>query len=140
VTREERGLRPVRLALAAAALLLVALAARSFAGVYVQGGSMEPTLSAGDLVVCRRAPVTATEGDVVLIPRDGWSAGVLHRVVATGLDGAYTTRGDANPTPDRDPVRPAALLGRAVFSVPLGACVRALVRLARWCYTHKPIA
>jgi signal peptidase I len=136
VTREESGPRPARIALAAAALLVAALAARSFGGVYVQGGSMEPTLVPGDLVVYRRAPVTAVEGDVVLIARKGWPAGVLHRVVAAGVDGTYTTRGDANPTPDRDPVPPGRLLGRAVISLPSGRVLRALVAASRWCYTR----
>jgi signal peptidase len=136
VTREESGPRPVRIALAAAALLIAALLARSFGAVYVEGGSMEPTLTPGDLVVYRRAPVTATEGDVVLIAREGWPSGVLHRVVATLEDGTYTTRGDANPIPDRDPVRPAAVLGRAVLAVPSGRALRALVAASRWCYTR----
>lgn len=136
MTREESGPRPVRIALAAAALLVAALAARSFGGVYVQGGSMEPALTPGDLVVYRRAPVDAGEGDVVLIARDGWPSGVLHRVVATRVDGAYTTRGDANPTPDRDPVPPARLLGRAVVAVPSGRVLGALVAASRWCYTR----
>ncbi len=140
MTGEERGPRPVRIVLAAAAILVAALVARSFGGVYVQGGSMAPALTAGDLVVYRRAPVTPVEGDVVLIARKGWPSGVLHRVVATCLDGTYTTRGDANPTPDREPVPPTALLGRAAASVPFGEAMHVLVRVARWCYTHKPIA
>ena len=140
MTREERVPRPVRTALVAAAVLAAVLAARTFGGVYVQGGSMAPALTPGDLVVYRRAPVAAVEGDVVLIARKGWPAGVLHRVVATRVDGTYTTRGDANPTPDRDPVPRASLLGRAVLSVPFGEGVHTLVRVVRWCYTHNPIA
>ncbi|HEY5276477.1 MAG TPA: S24/S26 family peptidase, partial [Coriobacteriia bacterium] len=63
---------PVLLAAAVAAWALSCLTA-----VYVGGGSMSPTLIAGDLAVARKGSSGVKVGDVVLISKPGWPDGVL---------------------------------------------------------------
>jgi signal peptidase I len=119
--------------------LTVLVWACSVVGVsVVQGSSMAPSLVPGDLLVFERVARSVSPGDVVVIPRPGWPAGVAHRVVRGSAAGVLQTKGDANPVPDRDPVMQAALLGRVVARVPSGALARAVaVRLRRW-YTRVP--
>jgi signal peptidase len=90
----------------------------------VLSGSMEPTLSPGDLVVVRPVdPAALQVGDVVTFqPHPGDPALVTHRVTAiSAVDGevsALMTRGDANLVPD-DLVLPQQVQGRVLYSVPL---------------------
>ena len=114
--------------LASAAL---AWALTSFIAVYVGGDSMSPTLIRGDLVVVRRALGPVRAGDIILMAKTGWPAGVLHRVIAITMDGRFQTRGDANPVPDLDPVRPASVRGVLVFALPTGKVMALLDALAR---------
>lgn len=60
------------------------------------GGSMYPTVKAGDWVLA--VPGRPARGDVV-IARHGASM-ILHRVVETLPDGRAVTKGDALPSPD----------------------------------------
>ena len=85
-------------------------------------GSMEPTLSANDLVVIRSADACSA-GDIVVY-QSGDSL-VIHRVVRVE-DEYVVTKGDANNTED-DPVPLSAVKGRMLFAVPfLGVPVRLL--------------
>jgi len=122
------AVRVVALALAAAATAWVA---NGYRAVYVGGGSMSPALAQGDLAVVRRGGRGVAEGDVVLVARPGWSAGVLHRVVAVGLDDTLVLQGDANPTADRDPVRATAVLGVVAVVIPTGRTLAAAESLMR---------
>lgn len=87
-------------------------------------GSMEPDLPPGTLVVVR--PVDAEDialGDVITFQLESGKPTVAtHRVVAVGtrLDGeqVFTTQGDANGIPDRNPVREVQVQGRLWYSVP----------------------
>jgi signal peptidase I len=121
--------------LPAAAALGAVLAVPALTGgpsrlVVVAGTSMEPTLSAGDVVVVwpRRS---YRRGDVVVypVPRpDGGRAPlVIHRVVG-GDAGGYRTRGDNKAAVD--PWRPAAgeLVGAQVVVLPRVGVVLALLR------------
>jgi len=88
-------------------------------------GSMRPTYAPGTMVVVR--PVDAARispGDVVTYQiASGRPEVVTHRVVAVGVgaDGerTLTTRGDANSSPDPEPVRPVQLRGTVVYAVPV---------------------
>lgn len=87
----------------------------------VVSGSMGPALHAGDVVVA--APRSAAQlraGDVVVHESAPGSSTALrtHRLVARGADGTWTTRGDANPTPDSDAVDPAQVRGVVVLVLP----------------------
>lgn len=95
----------------------------------VAGRSMEPALVPGDL--CLASPwARPRPGDVVLFSRDR-ERPVLHRVLAVDPQGGLLTRGDANATPDRDPVVASAVRGRVVAVLPLGRAFRGWMRAAR---------
>ena len=92
----------------------------------VMSGSMEPSLTAGDVVVAR--PVTREQtvsGTIkpghVLLAEAPNSEGSLftHRVVAQNPDGSFVTRGDANAAPDPAPLPAGAVKGIEVIRVPL---------------------
>lgn len=76
---------------------------------YVETGSMEPTLNAGDGFVAIPAAITgpAEPGDVVVFNAEHIHDGglVTHRVLGEQA-GGYVTRGDANPTTDQDGQEP----------------------------------
>lgn len=109
-----------RVSLVALAAAATAWAALCFAGVYIGGDSMSPTLVRGDFVIARRGVAGVRAGDVVLVEKPGWPSGVVHRVVGVEFDGAVRLRGDANPTPDLDPVPRASVRGIVVLVLPTG--------------------
>lgn len=110
----------------------------------VRSGSMEPTISVGDVVVARpfgahqKVPV----GRVMLFEAPTGVAGTpairLHRVVASLPDERFTTAGDANASNDARPVPRADFRAQALILVPyVGRPVawlaeRNLVALALW--------
>lgn len=111
-------------ALAVLALAVVIPRARGATPYAVNGGSMEPTLRRGDLVVVRPvAPDAVGVGAIVTYQLEsGQPTVATHRVVATGvLDGrrVYRTQGDANDTADVDWVLPDQLRGELWYRVPL---------------------
>ena len=65
-------------------------------------GSMEPGISAGDVVLASPDPVIEdTVGKVITFDNPGREGHILtHRVVSIDDDGSLVTQGDANPTPD----------------------------------------
>jgi signal peptidase len=93
----------------------------------VVSGSMRPTVAPGDAVVVERvAPESIETGDVVTYRTrrgtDGEQQFVTHRVVRVldrpdGL--AFRTKGDANESPDPQPVPAADVVGRVVLVLPL---------------------
>lgn len=88
----------------------------------VLSGSMEPALSAGDLLIVAGREAYEV-GDVVVF-QDG-SMAVTHRIIAVGED-EVITRGDANNTED-DPISPSQIKGEVVLAIPLvGYVVRAI--------------
>lgn len=86
--------------------------------VRVVGMSMHPALHAGDLALVRRGS-GARVGQIALLVAPGHGA-VLHRVVGVAPDGAVRTRGDANPTDDREQTPAWAVTGRVTLVVPIG--------------------
>ena len=94
--------------------------------LYVAGESMVPALRAGDMIVYRRYGPVAQVGDLVVYEHD--DALVVHRVAGCQLDGSLRTRGDANATPDADPVLPDAVRGVVAVIVPLGKALTVLER------------
>lgn len=120
------GTRTRRIAAILGAVVLVAAVAPFVAfavpqvvgadhGFVVLSGSMEPSISPGDVVFVASGPVGV--GDVVTY-QTGNDVPTTHRVVEA-VDGAYRTKGDANENADRAMVQPDQLLGRVVFVVPL---------------------
>jgi signal peptidase I len=92
----------------------------------VLSGSMEPTLSTGDVVVVKRIrPAQAGVGDVVTF-RDPRGRLVTHRVRAVRERSGrfeFVTKGDANNASERWTLGPDGELSRAVFRVPLAGRV-----------------
>lgn len=107
------GIVEVLLWLAAATgLLCVVLAVLAFSMnitlVLFRTGSMEPTISAGDVAVVQQIPATEVEvGDVLTVERPG-QLPVTHRVTSVGPgegpeERTITMQGDANETEDPYP-------------------------------------
>jgi signal peptidase len=66
----------------------------------VLSNSMQPTFSAGDVVVTRALPTGSVRvGDVIVFQPPNAPKPVIHRVTSL-RDGVITTRGDANPVDD----------------------------------------
>lgn len=112
------------LGLAGGLLLAVALPFAFHARPYtVLSGSMEPAISAGDLVVVQRiAPLDARIGDVVGFAdpaRDGRTT--THRVAGVRRDGdelEFVTKGDANNATETWRVATDGELGRVGYRIP----------------------
>ncbi len=134
VGRAPRGLLSF-LGTAAVAVVLSVIAAIGIAAIVVPAAtgstpltvltsSMEPTMPAGTLVVVRpTAPEDITPGTVLTYQlRSGEAAVVTHRVQQQLrlADGSYTwiTQGDANPSPDPDPVREVQARGTVWYAIP----------------------
>jgi len=125
-------LRVVGAALSAAALLLavgVALATvvvprlMGASPYTVLTGSMRPTWEPGTLVIVDPVDPAAVEvGDVITFQLEpGVPDVVTHRVVGinvTGDDRSFVTQGDANGSPDAEPVLPEQVRGRVAYAVP----------------------
>jgi signal peptidase I len=88
----------------------------SVAYLVVDGTSMKPGLSAGDLVVVRSADGYAA-GDVVAYQSPIANRTFVHRVLRTE-EGRFVLKGDANPYPDAGRPGVAAIDGKLWFAVP----------------------
>ena len=123
--------RVVRRTFGAVAVLAWGLVLLVYGATVVRGGSMEPTLKPGDVVVYRRGDAGLKRGDVVLFEHEGWTGGVLHRVVQIGGDGTLRTSGDANAVDDREPLRYEQVRGVAIAVIPTGRLGQAVVEALR---------
>ena len=112
--------------LAGMLLAVVTLALGWSHGVlYVEGGSMQPALYPGDLIVYRRIGHEPVRGDLVVFRHDG--SLVVHRVVRVAPDGALTMRGDANRTSDPSSVSADDVRGTVLAVLPAGRAAARLV-------------
>jgi len=86
----------------------------------VATGSMEPAISAGDVIVIKKgAPEAVALNDVITFyPYEGSLTRVTHRVVAIAQEG-FLTQGDANDERDENPVTPPMYIGEVVLTIPL---------------------
>jgi signal peptidase len=111
--------------LAAAALILAVALPLAFGDRphTVLTGSMEPTISAGDVVIdARISPPDARVGDVVTFrdPEDQ-SKLITHRVKRIRRSGShlwFVTQGDANNTTEHWRISANGELGRVVYAIP----------------------
>jgi signal peptidase I len=111
-----------RVVLGAGALLVLLSVLPTVAGwqtSVVMSGSMEPTVSPGDVVLVRPVdPADLQRGQIVLVD-DPDRPGQLrmHRLVGVE-DGRLRLRGDANPREDSSLVEPAAVHGTGALRLP----------------------
>jgi signal peptidase I len=96
--------------------------------LYVEGGSMQPALDAGDVIVYRRYGAAPRAGELVVFEHRGGL--VVHRVAAVMRDGRLRTRGDANSSLDGEPVDADSVRGTVALVVPSGRLVSRLVASA----------
>jgi len=100
-------------------------------GLYaVRSASMTPALKVGDLVVEERVdPTTIHVGDVITLATAN-GATVTHRVETVTPNDAgpvFTTRGDANASPDPVATFAGQVRGRVAWDVPLLGFLLAMV-------------
>jgi signal peptidase len=87
----------------------------------VMSGSMEPAMKPGGMVVCKSTPVDQVSiGDIIGLASEGKE--ITHRVIdISEKDGQlwFQTKGDANDSPDADPVSPnGPTVERVVYHIP----------------------
>ncbi|MHA7208373.1 Ig-like domain-containing protein [Arthrobacter sp. MDT1-65] len=96
-------------------------------GTVVQSGSMEPHISAGDVVLAGTlddgAPVPLGTVVEFTSPASAEPSGVektrLHRIVAGNPDGTFVTAGDANTDNDSTPLAREQITGQARLLIPM---------------------
>jgi signal peptidase len=104
----------------AVSLLFVGIRALGMASFVVTGGSMEPTIHKGSLVI--DAPVTADAlklGDIITF--DHYDQTTTHRIV--GIEGTangtmFSTKGDANQVGDPEPLTFPGRVGLVKLAIP----------------------
>jgi len=95
----------------------------------VSGNSMEPVITANDIVVIIPAITQPAVGDIITYRphfQSDEGASITHRVVGVVEEGNIT-KGDANELPDGN-VAPGDVIGIMVFKIPF---IGALVHFAR---------
>ena len=89
--------------------------------VIVSGGSMYPTLEAGDLVIVRKSS-SYRRGDIVSfrVPKGHAGAGakVIHRIVGGSAEDGFVLKGDNRSSTDLWRPKPPDILGRQWVRVP----------------------
>jgi len=88
---------------------------------YITTGSMEPTLPVGSAILVHEAPESYEIGDIItFFSKDNtiYDRPNTHRIVGIQSENGqtfYTTRGDANSSPDMKPVLSKNVIGRVVW-------------------------
>lgn len=97
--------------------------------VQVDGTSMEPTYSDGDLVLAKER-ASYDKGDVVTYVADvaGTDFPVIHRIVKVKTDGTYITQGDNRDEVDGFHVHDGNILGESWLRIPRAGMLPDLFR------------
>lgn len=100
----------------------------------VMSGSMEPSISTGDVVVVRPLDPTEYKQNRVVLVDDPDHADKLrlHRIVESNESGSLVLRGDANNDNDASPVAPAAVHGVGFLNVPYIGLPVYWITTAQW--------
>jgi signal peptidase I len=126
-------------ALTAVLCAAVVVSALAVFGWYLSGGrlmamttpSMCPTACVGSLVAVQAQEGAVHPGELVSFRPPGQNAIFTHRVVKVQDNGSFTTKGDAEASPDPWVVAPSDVVGRVSFTVAgLGWWLRALPMVA----------
>ncbi len=108
--------------LIAGLLAVAALPLFGYRATVVTGGSMQPSIGLGALVVSHPAsPDALRVGDVVTFRRPQAATDITHRIVAIEqVDGApsFTTKGDANDTADPNAITFTADVHKVILAAP----------------------
>jgi signal peptidase len=87
----------------------------------IASGSMRPSLDVGDIGIIAEVPADTIEiGDIIKYRSEG-GISIIHRVIdiqVTETTRHFITKGDANDSPDTEPVIPENVEGRLVFTIP----------------------
>src|ERR1700722_8135283 len=117
----------------------VSVSALAVFGWYLSGGrlmvmttpSMCPTVCVGSLVAIQPLEGALHPGELVSFRPPGQSSTFTHRVIKVEDNGSFTTKGDAEASPDPWVVPPSDVVGRVSFTVAgLGWWLRALPMVA----------
>ncbi|MFF7635281.1 signal peptidase I [Kitasatospora sp. NPDC008050] len=100
--------------------LPMAAVALGWSPAVVVSGSMEPSISRGDVAVVQPVKATEVGGGAIVAFRDSSHGGQLttHRAIKRENGDSYVTKGDANRTPDAALVTPDKLDGVVAVLVP----------------------
>uniref|UniRef100_UPI000A94A827 signal peptidase I n=1 Tax=Rhodococcus marinonascens TaxID=38311 RepID=UPI000A94A827 len=96
-------------------------------------GSMVPTYPPGTLIVVKPEDSPAlTAGDAITFQMESGNPEVVtHRIIMVRKNSqgetTYVTQGDANPSPDANPVVPEQVRGKVWYSVPYMGYVNSLI-------------
>jgi signal peptidase len=79
---------------------------------------MEPAIKTGSIIIVKQTSINQiSKGDVVSFVSNGLP--VTHRVFNISSDKTkIVSKGDANPNPDIDLVKPDSIQGKVLFSIP----------------------
>lgn len=92
----------------------------------VVSGSMEPVFYRGDIVIVQKSdflgiqefnPLDAKKGDIIIYNANWFPEPVIHRIIDIKKDENglyYITKGDNNPVPDPEKVRPSQVTARVI--------------------------
>ena len=88
----------------------------------VPSGSMVPVIDPGDVVLVVPTQTNAIKvGEIIEYRDTKENINIVHRVIAITGNAPnlfFITKGDANNSPDPDPVSPQAVMGREIFIIP----------------------
>ncbi len=87
-----------------------------YSSSFVISGSMEPVISAGDLVIFKTQD-SYEINDVIAYYDEQDGVFVLHRIIGSSTDG-FITKGDFNPDHDPVPVKFENIQGKVVLAIP----------------------
>jgi signal peptidase len=94
----------------------------------VMGQSMEPTITAGDLVAIETVPIIELHvGDIIAFRPQGSGdekdTYIAHRIVSMDPSGDLRVKGDSLASEDQMPVKPGDVVGRVAFTIPYAGTV-----------------
>lgn len=87
----------------------------------VQSGSMEPAIQTGSVVIVRPTDDYAVDDVITYGPDTADQVPTTHRIIDMQTDGGettYTTKGDANDSPDPRAVTEREIVGKVLLSIP----------------------
>ena len=136
-TREERPIAqedtPLEMVLTSLAIVVIiwfSLGVFSYSPRVILSGSMQPNIDIGDIVIIKEINAEqARVGDVIMFPLNNML--VTHRVIdIQQKDGKkyFTTKGDGNTEPERDPVIEENVKGKVIMVIPKAGRITMLMR------------